>query len=272
MADPTGYTVSYSFAGYQAINPDEPLPAADVDVEFANIETSLVSVIAALAEVRRADGNLQNDIVTWDALDADVQDRITATIDRVTIGDINASAFASQVEAETGVANDKIMTPLRARQAVDNYRAFASQVEAQAGALNTVVMTPLRTVEALGALRAFASQAEAEAGTEAAKVSSPLRVAQAVDALRTAFTATAALTWGAAVAAGSIEQSVTVTGAVVGDRVAIGLPTTLDAGLVVQAWVDSADTVRVRITNITAAPITPHGGVATDYSFTALRF
>jgi hypothetical protein len=38
-------------------------------------------VIAALADVRRADGRLENGVVTWDGLDADVRSRITGEDD-----------------------------------------------------------------------------------------------------------------------------------------------------------------------------------------------
>jgi hypothetical protein len=51
--------------------------------------------------------------------------------------------------------------------------------------------------------------------------------------------------------------TITVTGAVIGDTVALGPPPTLEAGLVWGGVVSSADTVAIRLTNITAAPINP---------------
>ncbi|MCY0148320.1 tail fiber protein [Hoeflea sp. G2-23] len=68
MADPTPYVVSYSFSGFQASSPAAPLPAASVDNEFTNIETTLSETIAAVADVRRADGNLKNGSVGPDQL------------------------------------------------------------------------------------------------------------------------------------------------------------------------------------------------------------
>lgn len=273
MSDPTPYIVSYSFSGYQALNPNRPLPAGPVDVEFANIAVTLGETISALAEVRRSDGNLQNGVVTWDGLSADLQALISNSDDRVTVGDITPGAFASQVEAETGVANDKLMTPLRAKQQLDALRAFASQAQAQAGIVNTVVMSPLRTAEAITAQRPYSSQAEAEAGTENTKVATSLRVAQAIAALRNARTVSQSLTWGAIGAGASAEQTVTLTGALVNDRVVIGLPAAgIDAGLIAQAWISSSNNVRIRLTNITASPITPASGAAATYAFTALRF
>lgn len=270
MSDPTPYVVSYSFAGYQALNPDQPLPAAEVDVEFNAISSTLDTVIGALAQVRRSDGNLQNGVVSWDGLSDDVKARF-GDLGQVTVGDLNAGAFASQVEAETGVANDKLMTPLRAKQAVDSYRAFATQSQAQVATNNTTVVTPLRVREALDTLRAFASQAEAEAGTDNAKVLTALRTAQAIDARRPARTATATLTFGLIAAGSSITQTVALAGAVVNDGVILGLPAAgLPAGIIAQAWVSSADTVTIRLTNTTAGGITPTASQV--YRVTAIRF
>lgn len=273
MADPNPYVVSYSFSGYQALSPALPLPAAELDVQLANIALATAEATSAITSVRRADGNLQNGVVSWDSLNADVQELISNLDSRVTIGDINPGAFASQIEAETGVANDKIMTPLRAAQQLAALRAFASQAQAQAGTINTVVMSPLRTAEAIAAQRPYATQAQAEAGTENTAVLTSLRTAQAIAVQRRAFTASASLTWGAIGAAGSSSQTVTVTGAAVNDRVILGLPAAgVDAGLIAQAWVSSANTVTIRLTNITASPITPASGAAATYAVTAVRF
>lgn len=267
------YTVSYSFTGWQAVNPNRPLPAAPLDVELDNIAASLASVIAAVNDVRRADGALQNGVVTWDGLDDDVKDRISNLDPRVTIADLNPAAFASLAEAEAGVSNDKIMTPQRTGQALDALRAFASQSQAQAGTSTTTVLSPARGKDQIDEIRPFATQVAAEAGAVNTSVMTPLRTAQALAALRTAFSATASLTWAEITAGNSAEQSVTVNGAVVGDRVAAGLPAAgIDTGLVLTAWVSAADTVRVRLTNITASPITPASGAAATYGFTVLRF
>jgi len=72
MADPSPYTPSYSFTGWQAINPAKPLPASQVDNELANIATAVGGTITALTDIRRSDGALKNGIVTLEALDADV--------------------------------------------------------------------------------------------------------------------------------------------------------------------------------------------------------
>lgn len=269
MAEPTSYTVTYDFSGFQASNPQTPLPASPLDTEFDNVATSIASIIAALANVRRSDGRIANEQVTYDSLDAQVKALLGGEHD-VTIADLDPTVIALQPDAEGGVANDKLMTPLRTKQAVDSYRAFASQGAAQAGAETTTVMSPARTKDQLDALRAFASEAEAEAGTEAAKVMSPLRTADAIAALRPAFTATAELTWAEIADGDSATQTITVAGAVVGMPAVIGYPATaIQAKLLPVAWVSAADTVSIRISNVSGGALTPTAG---EYTATVIGF
>ena len=273
MADPAPYIVSYSFNGFQALNPDRPLPASQLDIQLAAIAAASADVASAVSSIRRADGGLENMTVTWDSLTDDVKNRILSEDPRVTVADINPSAFANTTEAQAGVANDRIMTPLRVSEALATLRAYASQVEAEAGVQNTKMMTPLRVKQALDVLRAFASQVEAEGGTENTKVLTALRVAQAISARRTAFTASASLTWGSIASLASATQVITCAGALVQDRVLLGLGSTgVNAGLIPTAWVSSTNNVTVRLTNITGSPITPHSGAATTYAVTAVRF
>ncbi len=269
MADPTAYNVSYSFSGWQAINPNLPLPADEVDSELANIETSIDSLVTALADVRRSDGTIQNGIVTLDSLDAQVQ---AALGDHdILTSDLSPAAFATQASAEGGVANDKIMTPLSTKQAVDSYRAFAEQAAAQAGVQTTTVMSPLRTAEAIVAQRPIASQAEAEAGALNTKVMTPLRVSQEITALRPALTASQAFTWGAITTLASTTQTIAVPGAVVGDRVVVGLPVGgLQAGIMVTPWVSASDVVSIRLYNSTTGSLTPTA--AATWSVSVLHF
>jgi len=64
----------------------------------------------------------------------------------------DGSEIASQAEAEAGVENEKRMTALRTKQAMDAQRPFASQAEAEAGVSTTTVMSPLRVAQAIAAL------------------------------------------------------------------------------------------------------------------------
>lgn len=60
------------------------------------------------------------------------------------------------------------------------------------------------------------------------------------------------------IAAGDIESlTVTVTGAQIGNTVALGPPATIEAGLMWAAFVSATDTVTVRLHNTTASPVDP---------------
>lgn len=58
-------------------------------------------------------------------------------------------------------------------------------------------------------------------------------------------------------AAGQQELTITVTGAAVGDAVMLAAPASLTAGLIATARVSAANTVTVRLSNITAGAIDP---------------
>lgn len=75
------------------------------------------------------------------------------------------------------------------------------------------------------------------------------------DADHADLSATAALDFAAINAAASADLTITVVGAAVGDSVSLGLPAAPAAGLVFNAFVSAANTVTVRATNITAAPV-----------------
>jgi hypothetical protein len=78
------------------------------------------------------------------------------------------------------------------------------------------------------------------------------------------------LTWGLIAAGASATQTITVAGAATGDRVILGLPAAgVTAGLIPTYWVSSANTVTVRLTNITGGGLTP---AAATYAATAVRF
>jgi len=72
MADPTKFVPGYSYTGYQAIKPTKPLPAPQVDNDFANLQQTTDETIDALKDVRRSDGALTNQIVTLDSLSPEV--------------------------------------------------------------------------------------------------------------------------------------------------------------------------------------------------------
>lgn len=94
MANPAPYEVGYSFSGYQATSPRNPLPAPQIDAEFAGVAAATAAIVAALADIRRSDGALKNGVVTLDAL-------ASATIATLSGGAIDA--WAPSVAWATGL-------------------------------------------------------------------------------------------------------------------------------------------------------------------------
>ena len=81
------------------------------------------------------------------------------------------------------------------------------------------------------------------------------------------LSATAILNFPSIAAAASSDLTVTVTGALVGDSVSLGLPAAPAAGIVFNAFVSATNTVTVRAINITAAAVDP---VSATYRATVL--
>ena len=119
MPAPRNYVRGYSFAGYQATNPNRPLPGTSLDNELEEIEQSLTEAISGLNDIRRADGALRNGIVGLDALAPDLatgvrpatlwqagiqyqaQDTVSylASFYRCTIGHVSAASFLTDLTA-----------------------------------------------------------------------------------------------------------------------------------------------------------------------------
>lgn len=74
------------------------------------------------------------------------------------------------------------------------------------------------------------------------------------------LSATAAWTPGAIASAASASTTLTVTGAALGDTVAVGYNQALAAGLVISGQVSAANTVRVTIANLSGGSVTPAAG------------
>lgn len=71
------------------------------------------------------------------------------------------------------------------------------------------------------------------------------------------LTATASLNFPNVVAFAKQDLTITVTGAAVGDSVALGAPAAINAGFLWCGWVSAADTVTVRVYNLTGVAINP---------------
>ena len=83
-----------------------------------------------------------------------------------------------------------------------------------------------------------------------------LRVTTGAPLLRL-LSATGVLNFPSIAAGASGDLTITVTGAVVGDTVMVGLPAAPTAGIVFSGFVSATDTATIRATNITAAAVDP---------------
>lgn len=68
MASPTRYNMTYDFTGFQSANPNTPLPADKLEIEFINLERTTGETITNLNLIQRSDGKLQNRLVEFDSL------------------------------------------------------------------------------------------------------------------------------------------------------------------------------------------------------------
>jgi hypothetical protein len=86
-------------------------------------------------------------------------------------------------------------------------------------------------------------------------------------AVRQVLQASAVINIASVAAAGTVTNTVAVPGALPGDLVVLGLPATVDAGIVFDARVSAADTVTLRAQNITAGAIDPASATYTFLVF-----
>lgn len=73
MPQPVTYTRNYDFTSFQEQFPNQPLPAAPIDVNLDNAGISIGQIVGRLALIQRDDGDLANQSVTIDALSNDVR-------------------------------------------------------------------------------------------------------------------------------------------------------------------------------------------------------
>jgi hypothetical protein len=156
MANPTPYTVQYSFSGFQANNPTSPLPAPKVDNELANIAVSNASIISAIEDVRRSDGALKNGVVTFDALTPGLQ----FTIDPTNGEAVAAAIVVAQASAAAAAVSDT--------SAGTSATAAATSATAAAASAATVDLT--NYLAKANNLAGIGSPDTARANLDAAKV------------------------------------------------------------------------------------------------------
>lgn len=73
MPQPIKYVRGYDFTSFQAVYPNQPLPAPKVDSELDRAGVSINQAINRLMLVQRDDGKLRNQLVNLDALSNDVR-------------------------------------------------------------------------------------------------------------------------------------------------------------------------------------------------------
>jgi microcystin-dependent protein len=133
MSDPVPYTVSYDFSDFQSNAPSTPLPAPQVDNELANIATAIVDLVESVKDVRRSDGALKNESVTYDSLSPALQ---------LTFDPTNGEAVADAIaEAEANAAAteaDRIAAAASAATAA----AEAAAAAASASSVNLSLYFP----------------------------------------------------------------------------------------------------------------------------------
>lgn len=71
------------------------------------------------------------------------------------------------------------------------------------------------------------------------------------------LTATATLDFPSTASGAVSALTVTVTGAATGDKVALGAPSTLETGLIAFGFVSAANTVTVRLANLSGSTVDP---------------
>lgn len=73
MANPEKPALDYSYTGFQQSQGDASFPGTPLDNDLANLKQSIDETIDALSDVRRSDGTINNEIVTFDSLSPDLK-------------------------------------------------------------------------------------------------------------------------------------------------------------------------------------------------------
>lgn len=137
MADPTPYTLGYSFSNFAANNPDLPLPGARLDIELQNVGNVTAQLVDALKDIRRSDGALKNGIVTVEALSTAISGSAAASEAAATAAQAaavaaDASADAAEASAQVAVSISSTLPAWRGAWATTTAYAVGNLVQ-QAG-------------------------------------------------------------------------------------------------------------------------------------------
>lgn len=92
------------FSGLQSANPNSPLPALQLGVQLADLQTSKTELRDAIMDIHRSDGALVNCIVTEDSLDENLIETLTASTGADEVTASAAATAASAAAAATSAA------------------------------------------------------------------------------------------------------------------------------------------------------------------------
>ena len=183
MADPTLYQPGYDFTASDK--------GAELNTELANVQASVASVAAALADIRRADGKLKNRVVGADALDpmvltqfSQIETELADELqEAVTAAATSATAAAGSATAASTARNGAVQASEDA-----TLQAVAAASSAGAAIAASDAATAAQTASVAASTTATAASASATASASAAAASAA-SAASALAASRIAFSA-----------------------------------------------------------------------------------
>lgn len=131
MAYPTKYELSYDFSSFQGYHPTTPLPADKLEIEFVNLQRTTDEIIEKMKIIQRADGFLQNGVVTPESLTADAQTLI-AYGKIINDNDVDAIAALSALSASatSAASNAALSATVAAGSATAANQSYADATEA----------------------------------------------------------------------------------------------------------------------------------------------
>lgn len=191
MADPTIYEPGYDFTATDK--------GASLNTELDNIAASVQSVADALADIRRSDGNLTNQIVKLEALDplamAALSDEVTADLAaqlEVALAAAEVSAAASAASA-VGAALSKTNADTAASDATAAAVSASGSATAAAASVTSAATSAssatVSATSATGSATAASGSATAAAGSASAAAASATAAATTLANSRIAFSA-----------------------------------------------------------------------------------
>jgi hypothetical protein len=96
MADPAPFTPGYDYTAFTAGLGDGTFPGPQIDADFQAVQAAIAGLVAAMLNVRRSDGKLQNESVAFESLGPTARQWILG----VASGEATSAAIDARNEAE----------------------------------------------------------------------------------------------------------------------------------------------------------------------------